>query len=289
MPMKKKWWKREPVIIAFIAAAGVVIAAIGPKLMKSDDSKAGVTQTRSNLALEQALNGQNLSVAGNPSSTLAINQQSGGINTTVLTNQQQINITGGNVTINGATGEGTITRLAIDALNAALSATTSKVELTREEVKLLARALSDLDKRTEAIAKLPDGRSSFGGIIAGRPTSLIDAMTNVFARTGGRGPHQIDWLKVFPLASNGIALHEANHGASMRGENIYVNSEALGALYEFGAISALHTGHTNFCIQWIDKAASNDPKNSEILMWQTLFHSHPNLVYPGVQIGGLME
>ena len=141
MPAAKKWWKREPVVIAFVTATGLIIAAVVPKLIKSDDTKIGVTQTGSNRSIQQALSAQNLSVEGNSGSAIAVNQQSGGINATVLTNQQQINITGGNVTINGVTGEGTITRLVIEALNTALSATTSKVELTREEVKLLTSRL----------------------------------------------------------------------------------------------------------------------------------------------------
>lgn len=61
------------------------------------------------------------------------------------------------------------------AVSNAISSTTGKIELTSKQVELLASALKDLDQRTSALQKMPDGTTQFGSMVAGQPTVLMDA------------------------------------------------------------------------------------------------------------------
>lgn len=62
-----------------------------------------------------------------------------------------------------------------NSVSNSISNTTGKIEFTAQQVQLLAQALKDLDQRTSAIRKMPDGTSQFGSVVAGQPTVVIEA------------------------------------------------------------------------------------------------------------------
>jgi tetratricopeptide (TPR) repeat protein len=93
-------------------------------------------------------------------------------------NQGTINAAyGSNVTLNVFYGNlpSTATREAVEALDRKLTSATNTIELTRAELRLLARALRDLDERTSGIEKLRDGRTLLGEVVAGTPRVVIEA------------------------------------------------------------------------------------------------------------------
>ncbi|MEQ1906896.1 MAG: tetratricopeptide repeat protein [Pirellulaceae bacterium] len=69
----------------------------------------------------------------------------------------------------------TVTKEAFEAFEKRLGAATNTIELTRNEIHLLAQALRDLDQRTADIEKLPDGRTKFGSLVSGTPRRVIEA------------------------------------------------------------------------------------------------------------------
>jgi len=73
-----------------------------------------------------------------------------------------------------APNSNSVTKEAIEALESKLATATNKIEFTVGEVQKLAQALRDLDQRTSAIEKLPDGRTRFGDIVAGTPKALLE-------------------------------------------------------------------------------------------------------------------
>jgi tetratricopeptide (TPR) repeat protein len=93
-------------------------------------------------------------------------------------NQGMVNAAyGSNITLNVFYGNlpSTATKEAVEALDRKLSSATNAIELTRADVRLLSRALRDLDERTSGLQKLPDGRTLLGNVVAGTPKAVIEA------------------------------------------------------------------------------------------------------------------
>jgi hypothetical protein len=79
-----------------------------------------------------------------------------------------------------------VTKQAFEALERRLSEATNSIELSRNELRLLAQALRDLDQRTADIEKLPDGRTKFGQLVTGMPRVVIQAYESGFQRLTNR-------------------------------------------------------------------------------------------------------
>ena len=127
---------------ARISAIAVIIAAIigGVFSLTSSKAKKHIQTIKTN---------------GNVEGALSISQETGAI------------------TINYNVPE-SATKDAIKELESKLNKTDEKVEFTKSEISLLARALKDLDQRTSGIEKLPDGRTKLGRFASGEPRIIIE-------------------------------------------------------------------------------------------------------------------
>jgi hypothetical protein len=108
----------------------------------------------------------------------------------------------GSVTINYNVPR-SATKNAIDELEKKVNATNEKIELSRNEIALLAKALKDLDQRTSGIEKLPDGRTKLGHFVSGQPRIVIeehDAAVKYF--------RQNDYEKALLHSQNAIKSYE---------------------------------------------------------------------------------
>jgi hypothetical protein len=121
---------------------------------------------------------------------------------------------------------------------------------------------------------LPDGRSTFGAVVAGFPDRLHAVWTNLQAYMTAKAGiiEDMNWSYVFQTASNGVWLYEASANFKPGfGESILLRPDALAALYETAAISADKCGYTNLCLQWIDKAFTFAPDHLEIAVLRVTF------------------
>jgi tetratricopeptide (TPR) repeat protein len=97
-----------------------------------------------------------------------------------------------------------VTKDAIEALENRLSTASNIIELTVGEVQKLTQALRDLDQRTSAIEKLPDGRTRFGDIIAGTPKALLELSDRAI-----KNIHTGDFTNAMDLCQEIIKLLES--------------------------------------------------------------------------------
>ncbi len=168
-----------------------------------------------------------------------------------------------NVNVSGQTRDITInynvpeseTRKAIDALETKLNGASADIELTKNEVRLLASALRDLDQRTSGIKKLPDGRTSLGGFVGGEPTITLEehqAAVESFQKK--------DFVTALEHSRKAIESYEAANrfptGASTGG----LTPEGIGKLYYLGAILAATARQFDSALDWIKKADAASPQ-----------------------------
>jgi tetratricopeptide (TPR) repeat protein len=122
----------------------------------------------------------------------------------------------------------TVTKEAFEALEKKLSNATNTIELTRADVRLLARALRDLDERTSGIEKLPDGRTMLGGVVAGTPTVVVEAFN--------------------------------------AGQHCYTNGDFAGALEHFtNAVAAMESAEVKTGKSYIGLGGRMEPKDKALL------------------------
>lgn len=121
---------------------------------------------------------RSMAVAGNQTGNNTTDDHSTTVPQTISVGQNQAPFYAPqNTTVNNYYGtvSNSVTKDAFDALENTLSTATNKIELTVNEVHLLAQALRDLDQRTADIEKLPDGRTKFGSMVSGEPKAIIKA------------------------------------------------------------------------------------------------------------------
>jgi hypothetical protein len=111
---------------------------------------------------------------------------------------------------------------------------TDSIELTRKDVQLLTLALKEIDQRTSSIERLPDGRTRFGGIVAGNPELVLQAIWQA-ATNYTRG----NMLEAYNQATNGINRFEQSPNGGLH-TFVQVSSAGIGNLYALAAISAFH-------------------------------------------------
>jgi tetratricopeptide (TPR) repeat protein len=156
-------------------------------------------------------------------------------------------VIGENVTINYTVPE-TATKEAIGVLEKKVNDVNAAVELNREEVRLLARALKDLDQRTSGIEKLPDGRTKFGNFVTGTPTILLGEHNASI-----REFKQHNFQAAFEHSKRAIELFEqfANIPGIKTGE---LSNENAAKLYYQGSLSAYRANMKDLAREWIQKA-----------------------------------
>lgn len=152
----------------------------------------------------------------------------------------------------------TETREAVRALQAKLDGTKQDISLTRNEIRLLAQALKDLDQRTSGIEKLPDGRTKIGSaIVSGFPSIVVDEHNRAAALV-----RQGKYSDAFLYSQRAIAAHEASQtDAAVKGGDLLPPARAK--IYHIGAISAYNLKKWDLAREWAKAAVlaeSNDDR-----------------------------
>ena len=179
-----------------------------------------------------------------------------GATTTVsgTNNQGPVTGTARDITINYNV-PATETKEAIAALEQKLRGTSAAIELTRNEVKLLARALTDLDQRTSAISKLPDGRTMMGGFIGGEPRIPIEEH-----QAAVKAFNEKDYSNAFEHSKHAIEAYEATKKVERAASTGDLISEFVAKLYYLGSILAAANKQLETACDWIKSADTASPK-----------------------------
>jgi len=158
-----------------------------------------------------------------------------------------------------------VTREAFEALEKKLDGATNNIELTRNDISLLARALKDLDQRTSGIEKLPDGRTKMGRIVSGNPTIVIEAIT-AGIQSYAKGDYEIA-LKHF---ERGLGAYESRPTDLFYEDTTY-KPEGIRDAYCTAAVSA-QILHSNYLAnEFAEKAVKARPNaRSQLILSTTL-------------------
>ena len=161
-----------------------------------------------------------------------------------------------------------VTREAFEALENRLDNATNNIELTRNDIRLLAQALKDLDQRTSGIEKLPDGRTKMGRIVSGNPTIVIEAL-NAANQSYQKG----DYVTALRHFKRGLEAYEARP-SDLFYEDITYKSEGIADAYAMAALSAQRL-HSNYVANgFAEKAVKARPNaQSQLILSTTLANS----------------
>jgi tetratricopeptide (TPR) repeat protein len=147
----------------------------------------------------------------------------------------------------------------------AISNASGKLDLTTQQVQLLAQALKDLDQRTSGIQKLPDGRTQLGGgeVIFGVPTVFLEA-----ANAGINCFNHFDYSTALKHFVDAINIMEASKPPIILDPRI---NDFRGPLYGFAARCAQNVRSNDIANVYAEKAFEADasPMN-KILYTSTL-------------------
>lgn len=156
-----------------------------------------------------------------------------------------------------------------EELEMRLNQTEGKVELTREEIRLLAQALKDLDQRTSGIQKLPDGRTKFGTIIAGEPSIVAQELGASEAYFNSK-----DYSNALMHSENAIKAYEDSKQYEATASMITgrLTQEGLSYMFNLATMSAQRLGKNELAYQYAKRAveASGTPLNNAVLA-ETLY------------------
>ena len=189
-------------------------------------------------------------------------------------NQKQEIIAGGNVkgafSVLQDTGSVTInynvpesaTKDAIKELEKKLNATDDKVNLSRNEISLLAQALKDLDQRTSGIEKLPDGRTKLGHFASGQPRIVIeehDAAVLFY--------NQHKYKESLDHSQNAIKAYEETQKISISMATGGLTNQGIATVYRLAALSAQRLNKRQLAYQYAKKSVEteNTPQNNALL------------------------
>ena len=138
--------------------------------------------------------------------------------------------------------------------------------LTRKDVLSLLSALKDLNERTMAIQRLPDGRTAIGGIIVGSLPSQKELADALQSFTTG---NFAEALRLFQKAVDTIELNQnQNHNIF---EAVSMSPEAIAEIYALAAQSAQQLGSNYFANELALKSVSaNATPRTKILSVTTL-------------------
>jgi tetratricopeptide (TPR) repeat protein len=156
----------------------------------------------------------------------------------------------------------TATREAIDLLKRKSEKTDETINLTRNEILLLSKALQDLDQRTSGLHKLPDGRTQFGHLISGEPRIVlqeIEAAQRLF-KAG-------DYNQAFEYAQRAIKAYEDTKQLQTEFRTGDLTPEAIATLYGMGALTAQKLQKHELAFQYATQVVENQstPVAQELL------------------------
>ena len=165
----------------------------------------------------------------------------------------------------------TVTKEAFEALEKKLTNATNTIELTRTDVRLLARALRDLDERTSGIEKLPDGRTMLGGVVAGTPKVVVESVnTGWHCYTNG------DFAGALEHLTNAVAAMrsaEAKTGTNYIGFGGRIAPKGRAFLFSLVAQSAQRLGKLALANEFAQMAVQTSPSaQNQALLATTLYN-----------------
>ena len=136
------------------------------------------------------------------------------------------------------------------------------MNFSRNEIRLLAQALKDLDQRTSGIEKLPDGRTRVGNdLVTGFPSITVDEH-NAAAALLQKGAY----AAAFKHSKRAIETREASQAnATVKSGDLL--PESLAKIYHAGAVSAFNLNKYELSLDWIRKsvAAQNNAERTHLL------------------------
>jgi tetratricopeptide (TPR) repeat protein len=236
----------------------------------------GLFGHRNSLSSSNTVTGTNfnhsISVAGNQTGNNTIDDHSTTMPQTISVSQNQAPIYNAqNAPINIYYGaiSNSVTKEAFEALENNLVTATNKIELTANEVHLLAQALRDLDQRTADIEKLPDGRTKFGSIVTGKPKTLIEA-----ADAGFQNYTNHNYGEALPYFQKAIEIFEAEtNQTDVMMESGGLTSLGKGQLYALTADCMLHLTNYLAANEFAEKAVRENPNAENNLAVASSFGS----------------
>jgi tetratricopeptide (TPR) repeat protein len=144
---------------------------------------------------------------------------------------------------------------------------TTNLQLTRSDLLALTTLLKKIDERTEDIHRLPDGRTSLGGVIAIGENRLGDEFQTAIGDFN-RGNFQA----AFDQCRKIIESLEAAPSAWVY-EIVYIKPEWKGLVYNFAALSAQRLASNNIANEFAQKAVGIDATPQNRLNLTTTLHN----------------
>lgn len=168
----------------------------------------------------------------------------------------------GEVLVMGRTGDLTInynvpetaTKEAIEALETSIKNASQDIMLTRNDVRLLANALKDLDQRTAGVEKLRDGRTKIGDIVSGYPRVVADLHGTAFGEYGNA-----NYEASLGYSQKAINAYETSKDKGSVLESGKLDETSVGSIYALGAQSAQRLGKHELALAWARKAVEAHP------------------------------
>jgi tetratricopeptide (TPR) repeat protein len=158
----------------------------------------------------------------------------------------------------------TETRKLIKVLEDKVNDTNSSLELTRNELRLIAQALKDLDQRTSGIEKLPDGRTRLGTLITGAPTIVLSEH-KAAVDEWGHGKLEA----AFQHSQNAIKAYEDSKVGTAGVESGKLSHEDAAKLYYVGAAVAQLQKKIELANTFAEKAAKLNPSVLDKALYST--------------------
>lgn len=218
--------------VAWIGAIALIIAAV----------IGGLFQLASRNNKSQA---PKIAVNGNVEGTISILQETG------------------SVIINYNVPE-SATKDAIKELERKLNTTDEKINISRNEIALLVKALKDLDHRTSGIEKLPDGRTKLGHIVSGQPRIVIEehaAAAQLF--------NQQNYVRAFTHSQNAITAYEETNKINFSMSTGGLLSQNVAMIYRLAALSAQRLDKRQLAYQYAKKSVEAEKKALNIALLST--------------------
>lgn len=269
--MSTRWSAKKKLLVSLLIPAGaVIIAALiagGFGLFKHNNPTS-MTGTAVGTNLNHVI-----AVGGNQTGNNSIDDHSTTMPQTISVGQNQAPLYAPQTTtINNYYGavSNSVTKDAFDALENKLASATNKIELTVNEVHLLAQALRDLDQRTSDIEKLPDGRTKFGGMVSGEPKAIIEAFS-----LGVQHYTNKEFSVALPYFMKAIAIVESEPKLT----NIMIGSgditpKGRSQFYTLASDSALRIQSNSMALELAEKAVSAKKKCGQLYCFGISFGCH---------------
>ncbi len=146
----------------------------------------------------------------------------------------------------------TATKDTIKLLEEKLKDVNSVIQLNREEIRSLAVALKDLDQRTSGIEKLPDGRTKFGGYLAGQPTIVLEEHNASI-----KYYNELNFQDAFEYSQKAINAFEESAKITEGQSTIQmggISGENVAKLYNQGFLTALKVERKDLAYKWVQIA-----------------------------------